>query len=71
MSGHARFFGRLLAMSSPRSQASGPSLLEWAIVILVTRFAGELPTMVLGRYGIGKCQGQGIGEIGAITNRLI
>jgi hypothetical protein len=31
---------------------------------LAARLAGELPAMVVRRYRIGKCQGQGIGKIG-------
>ena len=45
------------------SQPSGPSLLEWVVLILVAGLAGELPAMVVGRHRIGKCQSQGIGKI--------
>ena len=33
---------RLLQLDPPQSQPSGPSLLEWVVLILVARLTGEL-----------------------------
>ena len=52
--------GRFLAPSQP----SGPGLLEWVVLMLMARLAGELPAMVTCRHRVGKGQGQGIGKIG-------
>ena len=38
--------------------------MERVVMILVTRFAGELPVMVLCRHRIRERQGQGISKIG-------
>jgi hypothetical protein len=48
--------------SRGRSRTSGPGLLERVVLILMVRFAGELPAMVSCCRRIGKGQSQGIGK---------
>lgn len=46
-----------LAIFRCPSQASGPGLLEWVVLILVPGLAGELPTMVVCGHRVSKGQG--------------
>jgi hypothetical protein len=39
-------------------------MMEWVVLILVARLAGELPAVVVCRHWVGKGQGQRIGKIG-------